>query len=103
LLPFAASMLVKADEPGHYSLNTPFNAKYGKEVFFGAVQINKRYVSFHWMPVYMFPQLLDEVSVPLKKRMQGKSCFNFKDIDEPLFAELEQLTQHSIALVHSKL
>jgi hypothetical protein len=33
------------------------------------------------------------VSPALKKRMQGKTCFNFKSIDKDLFAELKTLTQ----------
>jgi hypothetical protein len=41
--------------------------------------------------------LLDGVSKELKARMQGKSCFNFKTIDEPLFQELEQLTVAGLA------
>jgi hypothetical protein len=32
------------------------------------------------------------MSKELKARMQGKTCFNFKTIDEALFQELEQLT-----------
>jgi hypothetical protein len=43
----------------------------------------------------MFPDLLEEVSPALKKRMQGKSCFNFKQVDEVLFSELEALTRQS--------
>ena len=93
--PLASSLLVKVDEPGNYSLHTAFNPKFGKELFFCAVQIKKNYVSFHLMPVYIFPELLDTLSVPLLKRMQGKACFNFTTIDEPLFLELEQLVQRS--------
>ena len=44
------------------------------------------------MPVYLYPDLLDGISPALKKRMQGKSCFNFKQVDETLLAELESLT-----------
>ncbi len=29
--------------------------------------------------------------------MQGKSCFNFSDVDEPLFKELAALTQAGYA------
>ena len=43
------------------------------------------------MPVYVDPGLLDDVSPELRKRMQGKSCFNFTSVDEPLFAELGDL------------
>ena len=64
----------------------------GREVWFGAVRNGKRYVSYHLMPVYAFPDLLEGISPELKKRMQGKSCFNFTRIDEGLFAELSDLT-----------
>jgi len=45
------------------------------------------------MAVYIFPKLLKNISPELRKRMQGKSCFNFKNIDEKLFAELKELTE----------
>lgn len=56
------------------------------------VKVGKAYVSFHHLGIYARPQLLQGVSTELKARMQGKSCFNFKAVDEKLFAELEQLT-----------
>jgi hypothetical protein len=45
------------------------------------------------MPIYVKPHLLDDVSPALRKRMQGKSCFNFAKVDDPLLAELEALTK----------
>jgi hypothetical protein len=45
----------------------------------------------------MFPKLLDSRSDKLKARMQGKSCFNFKVVDEALFKELEALTAEGLA------
>jgi len=33
------------------------------------------------------------MSPELKRRMQGKSCFNFKTVDEKLFKELAKLTK----------
>ena len=90
---------VTADAPGNYSLNTPFSPKWGKELYLGAVQVRKNYVSFHLMPVYMFPDLLDGISPELKKHMQGKSCFNFKQVDEALFTELGELVQRSLRRV----
>ena len=65
----------------------------GREVWFGAVGTRKNYVSYHLMPVYRFPELLKGISPELKKRMQGKACFNFKEVDEKLFAELARLTE----------
>ena len=90
---FEDDLIVTTDEPGNYYLNTPFSEKYKKELFFGAAQIKKSYVSFHLMPVYMFPDLLDDVSPGLKKRMQGKSCFNFTSTNEETMSELARLTR----------
>ena len=49
----------------------------GEPEMFAAVQIKKNYVSFHLFPAYLDPSLLDGISGTLRKRMQGKSCFNF--------------------------
>jgi hypothetical protein len=84
------------DQPGKYSVLGPYMEKYNKDLWLGMVQTGKAYVSFHFMPVYMFPDLLDDIPVALKKRMQGKSCFNFTKIDEVLFAELAELTRRGM-------
>ena len=88
--------VVTADAAGNFSLNTPYSPLFQKELFLGAVQVKKNYVSFYLMPVYMYPDLLEGISPSLKKRMQGKSCFNFTAVDEALFQELEALTARSI-------
>ncbi len=62
-------------------------------LYFGGIQINKRYVSYHLMPVYVNPALLNDISDGLRKRMQGKSCLNFVSIEPDLFDELRELTQ----------
>ena len=61
------------------------------------VKIGKGYVSYHLMGVSVDATLCDAMSPELKARMQGKTCFNFKTVDEELFAELDQLTGKSIA------
>jgi len=81
------------DDDSAYYLNTRHMMKNKKPLFFAAVKINKSYVSYHLMPIYVFPELCGEISADLKKRMQGKSCFNFKAKDDELFNELTQLTQ----------
>ena len=49
------------------------------------------------MSVYASPDLLRDISPELRKRMPGKSCFNFKEIGEKLFKELAQLTRAGAA------
>ena len=43
--------------------------------------------------------LLAGLSPALRKRMQGKSCFNFREADPALMRELESLTKAGIARV----
>lgn len=93
LKPYAQNLTVKTDTADTYYLDGPYSERWKKELFFGSAQIKKNYVSFYLMPVYMYPELLNDVSPELKKRMQGKSCFNFKKVEAELFRELEALTR----------
>jgi hypothetical protein len=96
LKPYAKNLTVTADTSGAYSIDGPYSEKYKKAIFFGSAQIKKNYVSFYLMPVYMFPDLLKNISPELKKHMQGKSCFNFKQVESELFKELKELTRISV-------
>lgn len=93
IVDYAGSMEVETDSEGIYRLDTRHVMKNGKRLFFASVVINRAYVSYHLMPVYVFPELLNEISPALKKRMHGKSCFNFTAPDPTLVAELTSLTQ----------
>jgi hypothetical protein len=66
--------------------------------YFGGVRIGKGYVAYYLMGVYGDPGLIARMSPELRKRMQGKSCFNFTKLDEELFAELAVLTELTAAL-----
>jgi hypothetical protein len=92
LEPYAARLTVRHDAPDNFYLDTPVSPRYRKALFFGAVQVKKSYVSYYLMPVYMYPDLLDDVSPALRARMQGKSCFNFTSMSEPQVTELAALT-----------
>ena len=90
---YAKKLTVKINTAEGFSLDGPYNEKWKKELFFGAVQIKKNYVSFYLMPLYMYPDLLGNISPELKKHMQGKSCFNFKKVEKSLLDELSKLTK----------
>ncbi|OFE14907.1 hypothetical protein BA895_22895 [Humibacillus sp. DSM 29435] len=90
--PYLDALVVTVDGPGNFYLNTADVASNGRPRAFGGVQTKKNYVSYHLMPVYENPDLLRDISPKLRARMQGKSCFNFKTVDEDLFAQLADLT-----------
>jgi hypothetical protein len=81
-----------ASEPGSYLLLGAPTDHYPDGQMFAGVRKGKRYVSYHLLSVYLEPGQLDEVSPELRKRMQGKSCFNFTRVDDTLFDELDALT-----------
>jgi hypothetical protein len=95
LIPFARHLDATIDRDDELYLNTKHVQMNGQPLWFGGVQIRKRYVSYHLMPVYLNPGLLEGISPELKKRMQGKSCFNFTSSDAVLFEELAALTDAS--------
>jgi len=88
----AANLSVSTDKPTYYCVEVRGVEFRGKPLFFGGVREGKNYVSFHLMPVYACPELLRSLSPALKKRMQGKACFNFTVPDPVLFRELAELT-----------
>ena len=97
LVQYAARLDTKRDDGTELWVDTRHLQKNKKPLFFGAVQLKKSYVSFHLMPVYLKPDLLDAVSPDLRSRMQGKSCFNFKHSEPELFKELAALTKSAYA------
>ena len=95
--PYAKKMDVAHDTDTYYLLNTRFIMKNKQPLCFGGVRLGKNYVSFYLMSVYASPDFMKNMSPELKKRMQGKSCFNFKETDQRLFDELKELTRAGAA------
>lgn len=94
----AKKLSVKANTPTEYTLvsqcASPFPQHKGQPMYFSSVRWGKAYVSFHLLPLYMNPKLAKTISPALKKRMQGKACFNFKIAPEPeVLSELGRLTE----------
>lgn len=88
-------LVVTKDGPGGMALEVP--GLEGKPWgYVAGTRIGKSYVSYYLMPVYVSPELAASVSPALAKRRQGKACFNFTKVDEPLLAELETLTARAI-------
>ena len=96
LAPYRARLTVAKDSPEGMTLELP-----GYEAqpwgYVAGTRLGKRYVSYYLMGVYGDPGLMDGMSPELRRRMQGKSCFNFARVDEPLFDELAALTRESVA------
>ncbi|MBX2847428.1 MAG: hypothetical protein KTR16_03855 [Acidiferrobacterales bacterium] len=91
-----SGLSVVKDKPGYFYLDTKKVDEKGKPYFFGMVKMSAKKVAYHLMPVYCEPSLLEPISAELKKRMQGKSCFNFTKNQPELLEELKTLTASCI-------
>ena len=80
-----------ADAASYLLLGAPTD-KYPDGQMFAGVRKGKRYVSYYLFSVYLEPGQLDCISPELRRRMQGESCFNFTQVDDALFGELDALT-----------
>ena len=94
----ASCLIVAVGKPGYYQLDAPkpYYPDKPASAYFGGVRTGKRYVSYYLMPLYANTALLATVSPALKKRMQGKSCFNFTRLDDATKTELADLTRRCV-------
>jgi hypothetical protein len=95
LAKYAKYLSVKMDTPRNYVLASrsasPFPQHKGQPLDFAYIRIGKAYVSFHLMALYLAPI---PMSPALKKRMHGKTCFNFESVPAPaLLDDLKRLTE----------
>jgi hypothetical protein len=93
LSPYARDLAAQTDKPGYYCLESRTPTYKDRPMYFAGVRLGKNYVSYYLMSVYASPEFIKGMSPELKKRMQGKACFNFTSVDRELFAELSKLTQ----------
>ena len=93
LAPYEPKMEIATETDNMYVLNTRFLLKKNYPLMFGGVRLGKNYVSYHLFSIYASLGESISMSPELKKRMQGKACFNFTAIDEPLIKELTKLTK----------
>lgn len=100
-----ADYTVGRDTTAHYGLDAPvgpatIKAWGGKAKFpkipVAWVELKKNYVSYHLMGINGNARLEAKLSGPLRARMQGKTCFNFKEVDDALFQELNTITAESL-------
>ncbi|HEV2194722.1 MAG TPA: hypothetical protein VGR55_04040 [Candidatus Acidoferrum sp.] len=97
LAAYGDRLLVTVDKPGDYRISSrTLKDRTGRPLFVAAVQIKKNYVSYHLLPLYMNPALQKKVSPELKKRKQGKACFNFTEIAPEQIRDIAGLTGECI-------
>ena len=93
LEPYESTLACKGPQSGYCYLESRTPTYKNRPMYFAGVRIGKNYVSYYLMSVYACPDMLKAMSPGLKKRMQGKACFNFTAVDQELIGELARLTE----------
>ena len=93
--PLRSKLVATRDRPGDLALEIP--GLEGKPWgYVAGIRRGKRYVSYYLMSVYASPGVMTSMSPDLRRRMQGKACFNFTSVEEALFDELAQITESTL-------
>ena len=61
-----------------------------KELFFAGLIIQKNYVGFYFMPVYVDTDIKEVFAPELLKLLKGKSCFHINKLDNGLLEQIEK-------------
>ena len=60
------------------------------EMWFVSTLIQKGYVGFHYLPIYMNPSMGELFSPAFMKCLKGKACFHIKKNDPEILAEVQK-------------
>jgi hypothetical protein len=95
----AAALVLSRDEPGELQVDTRKVGPSGTPLSFGAVRTSASHVSLQLMPVASHPELLAELSAPLRELMKGKGSFQFtpETMSPELVEELSALVDAGLA------
>lgn len=61
-----------------------------EELWLASALIQKGYVGFYYMPVYMNDLVRGKLGIELMKCLKGKACFHIKKADPILFDQIEK-------------
>ena len=90
---YAPPLVPKMDDASHYDLwsvkGLVIEGRKRKEVYFAGLIIQKGYVGFYYMPVYVQTGLKDVFAPELLKLLKGKSCFYVKRLTPELLGQIE--------------
>jgi hypothetical protein len=88
------TLVVRGDKPNQYHLwsdkEIELKGRKMPDVYFSGLMVQKGFVGFYFMPVYVNPGLKSELHPQLLKCLKGKSCFHIKKNDPELMKQVTQ-------------
>jgi hypothetical protein len=66
------------------------------QIAMASIILQKGYVGFYFMPIYMNPVLAGKLSPSLKKLLKGKTCFHIKQLDPALSDDIDAALKEGV-------
>jgi hypothetical protein len=85
---YVPPMTAQVDDASHFDLwsikDLVIDGRKRKGVYLAGLIIQKSFVGFYYMPIYVHTELKAVLAPELIKLLKGKSCFHIKKLDEAL-------------------
>jgi len=92
----------RVDEEKRYDLwsekKVEIEGRKRNDVYFAGLVIQRNYVGFYFMPVYVDADIKAVFKPELLKLLKGKSCFHVKKMDDELSRQIEDALQKGYKL-----
>jgi len=92
----------RVDEEKRYDLwsekKVEIEGRKRNDVYFAGLVIQRNYVGFYFMPVYVDAEIKAVFKPELLKLLKGKSCFHVKKMDDELSRQIEDALQKGYKL-----
>ena len=72
------------------------------EIFFAGLMIQKSYVGFYFMPMYVQPEIKEIFAPELLNLLKGKSCFHVKSLTPELLTSIEAVLKAGFACYQAR-
>jgi hypothetical protein len=66
------------------------------EIEVASIILQKGFVGFYLMPIYVNPGLKKKLAPSLTKRLKGKTCFHIKQIDSEILGNIEDAVDEGV-------
>jgi hypothetical protein len=91
---YSPPLVAKKDQADYYDLwslkDVVIAGRKKKEVFFAGAIIQKGYVGFYFMPVYVNKEMKKIFAPELLSLLKGKSCFHLRRSDSAIMFQIEE-------------
>ena len=103
---YAPPLTPKIDTEGSFDLwsqkDLVIEGRKRKEVYFAGLIIQKSYVGFYFMPVYVDTEMRAFFPPELLRHLKGKSCFHIKTLTPELREQIRAVLQSGFALYQQR-